>query len=547
MSSIRLFFVKNRMLGANFVSNLVGVIIRRVLFVRLESPVDETITAAARGVDAWFLPLGFVTVLGLTLWYERPIRRLLDRIAAGQSADDSRAALARRRLLNEPFVLIGLDFVTWMIAAFVYSTVFFSVGAPWHVVHRGFVNSLTVGLINVTVAFFVLEFILQRFLAPRVFPQGGMSATPGTYRIRIHVRLIALFFACNLIPFHALLHLADDIARANLMPADALDRIITTLHVAAPIFIATGIWLTFLVANNLSRPFADIVRVLKGIRNGVFAQRVRVTTNDEIGYTGDVINEMASGLAERERLRQSLDLARQVQQSLLPRRMPEIDGLDIAGTSVYCDATGGDYYDFFRPSPEDPRRVAIVVGDVSDHGIHSALLMTTARAFLRHRASLGGEPWAIVTDVNRHLTLDVEDSGQFMTLFYLDIDPAQRRIAWVRAGHDPAFLYDPDNDRFQELGGPGLALGLQADYTYTMAERNTLRAGQILVVGTDGIWEAQDGGGQIMGKQALKAVVRNHAGQPAPAILDAILDTVAAHRNGTAPEDDATVVVVKVR
>lgn len=546
MHPARLFVIKNRMLGANLVSNVIGVVIRRVLFVSLENPVDEKITAAAKGVDAWFLPLGFLTVISFTLWYERPIRRFLDHITAGRALDDNRANLARRRLLNEPFVLIGVDFLVWVLAAFVYSGVFWSTGAPWPVVHRGFVSSLTVGLINVTVAFFVLEFILQRFIAPWVFPAGGLSATPGTMRIGIHIRLIALFFACNLIPFHALIHMGDEVVRGGLSDAEALDRLLTTLHVTTPIFIAVGIWLTFLVANNLTRPFADITRVLKDIRNGLFTRRVRVTTNDEIGYTGDVINEMAAGLAERERLRQSLDLAREVQQSLLPKQVPRVRGLDMAGASLYCDATGGDYYDFLIPPGGDGDRIGVVVGDVSDHGIHSALLMTTARAFLRHRASLGGDPAAIVNDVNRHLSLDVEDSGQFMTLFYLDIDRRGGTIRWVRAGHDPALCYDPAADRFEELSGPGLALGLNADYVYKSAQKNDLLAGQVLVVGTDGIWEAQNDQGQIMGKPALMAVVRSKASQGARVIVDAILDQVRAHRNGASPEDDATVVVIKL-
>jgi len=487
-----------------------------------------------------------MAVVALTLWYERPIRHLLDQITAGKPTDEAQTAIARRRLLNEPFVLISIDFMVWVIAAFAYAGVFWSAGAAWHFIHRGFFSSLTVGLINTTVAFFVLEFILQRILAPHVFPEGGLSTTAGTMRIGIHIRLIALFFACNLIPFHALLHLGNEVVRGSLSDAHALDRLRTTLNVTAPIFIATGIWLTFLVANNLTRPFADITRVLHAIRNGIFTQRVRVTTNDEIGYTGDVINEMAAGLAERERLRQSLDLAREVQQSLLPKHVPRVQGLDVAGASLYCDATGGDYYDFLMPPVGDRGRIGVVVGDVSDHGIHSALLMTTARAFLRHRAALGGDPADIVNDVNRHLSIDVEDSGQFMTMFYLEIDPRQRAIRWVRAGHDPALCYDPQVDRFEEFCGPGLALGINVDYTYTATQKNDLSAGQVIVVGTDGIWEAQNHLGQIMGKPALREVIRSRASQSARGIVDAILDQVRAHRNGTPPEDDATVVVIKL-
>jgi sigma-B regulation protein RsbU (phosphoserine phosphatase) len=138
-----------------------------------------------------------------------------------------------------------------------------------------------------------------------------------------------------------------------------------------------------------------------------------VVSNDEIGYTGDVIN---------------------VQQNLLPKENPRIKGLDIAGKSIYCDETGGDYYDFIKLDGGRPANIAIVVGDVSGHGIPSALLMATARAFIRQRAYLPGGLSQIISDVNRQIVGDVEDSGQFMTLFYMTVDQDNRCLEWVRAG-----------------------------------------------------------------------------------------------------------------
>jgi sigma-B regulation protein RsbU (phosphoserine phosphatase) len=128
-----------------------------------------------------------------------------------------------------------------------------------------------------------------------------------------------------------------------------------------------------LLARNLSIPFKEIVQTLKWVRNGRFDKRIQVTTNDEIGYTGDVINEMTEGLKERERMQQSLDVAMEVQQNLLPDKDPEIEGLDIAGTSIYCEETGGDYYDYLLTAEKDQKKICVVVGDVADHGIPSAL------------------------------------------------------------------------------------------------------------------------------------------------------------------------------
>ena len=96
-----------------------------------------------------------------------------------------------------------------------------------------------------------------------------------------------------------------------------------------------------LVSRNLALPFGEIIQTFRGVRNGRFDKKVQVTTNDEIGYTGDVINEMTEGLIEREKMQQSLNLAREVQQNLLPKRNLKVNGFDIAGKSIYCDETGG--------------------------------------------------------------------------------------------------------------------------------------------------------------------------------------------------------------
>jgi sigma-B regulation protein RsbU (phosphoserine phosphatase) len=189
--------------------------------------------------------------------------------------------------------------------------------------------------------------------------------------------------------------------------------------------------------------------------------KVRVVSNDELGDLGDGINEMTEGLIERDRMRQSLNLAKEVQQALLPRTDPQISGLEIASTSVYCDETGGDYFDYLASDGPNSGKISVVVVDVSGHGVPSALLMATARAFLRQRSDLPGSISRIVSDVNRQLARDVEESGGFMTLFYLVLNAKKHRLSWVRAGHDPAILYDPVADAFEELHGAGVALGVQ--------------------------------------------------------------------------------------
>ena len=185
------------------------------------------------------------------------------------------------------------------------------------------------------------------------------------------------------------------------------------------------------------------------------------------------------------------------------------------------------------------------MGDVSDHGIPSALLMTTARAFLRQRMSRAGDLSHIVADVNRQLARDVEESGQFMTLFLCEIDVDHQSVRWVRAGHDPAIIYDPEKDAFDELGGRGLPLGVFDDSSYQIQSRE-IKAGQIIAIGTDGIWETTNTGGQQFGKARFEAVIKTKASKSAANILAGVINAVEGFAGQCEKSDDVTLVIMKV-
>jgi serine phosphatase RsbU (regulator of sigma subunit) len=245
-------------------------------------------------------------------------------------------------------------------------------------------------------------------------------------------------------------------------------------------------------------------------------------------------------------IKQSLDLAREVQQNLLPKKNPQMERIDIAGRSIYCDETGGDYYDFITGNKSDNEQITIAVGDVSGHGISSALLMAAVRAALRQRLAQPGDAGDIISDVNRQLVQDVEDSGQFMTLFYLNIDTAKRQVHWVRAGHDPAVFYDPGTESFQELGGPGIALGIDEDWKYKKNLKTDLNEGQLIFLSTDGIWEALNQEGEMFGKERIYDIIRKNSSLSASEIIKTILGSLKSFQQDAQIEDDITLVVIKI-
>jgi serine phosphatase RsbU (regulator of sigma subunit) len=246
---------------------------------------------------------------------------------------------------------------------------------------------------------------------------------------------------------------------------------------------------------------------------------------------------------ERDRLRHSLELAREVQQILIPKDKPWMAGLDVAGKSIYCDETGGDYYDFIILKGKDT--FGVVVGDVAGHGISSALLMASVRSALRQRLALPGSISQVIGDVNHQLAGDLADSGQFVTLFYLEADPARANFEWIRAGHEPAFFYDPAAKDFFELAGSGMALGVDKDCRYDINRKNDVPRGSIVVIATDGVWETRNASGQMFGRRAIRDIIRKNSTAGADDIKKAIFEQISKFRKGAEPEDDITLVVLK--
>lgn len=273
---------------------------------------------------------------------------------------------------------------------------------------------------------------------------------------------------------------------------------------------------------------------------------VLVNSNLLRNDAGKIIGHMAF-FADLTEQKKALVLAGEVQRSLLPQSAPLINGLDIAGRNISCDEVGGDYYDFFLQQEQSSNAFNVAVGDISGHGVDAALLMSSARAFLRLHVSQSDSITDTVDAINKHLVNDVSESGRFMTLFYLCIHPDLKSLEWVRAGHDPAILFKPATGTFEELKGTGMALGIDMDYKYVANLKKDLQDGDIIALGTDGIWESSNTHGQMFGRERFKTLLRNNHHLPAAGILGAIFEELELFRGGRKADDDVTLVIVKVR
>jgi len=173
--------------------------------------------------------------------------------------------------------------------------------------------------------------------------------------------------------------------------------------------------------------------------------------------------------------------------------------------------------------------------------------MTTVRALLRCRLAQPGPIAEAVCDVNRLLYQDTAPGGSFVTLFLLEVDPVAGHLEWVRAGHDPALLYCASTDDVQDLGGPGMALGVDDATSYLSGDRSGLSAGDVLLISTDGIWETRNANSEKFGKERIGKIIRSHHRQSAEDIMQAVLRALEKFRGEAPQEDDITLLVIKVK
>jgi len=244
---------------------------------------------------------------------------------------------------------------------------------------------------------------------------------------------------------------------------------------------------------------------------------------------------------DQQKIKQSLAIARNVQQGLLPKKPPEIPGWDLASKSIPCDETGGDYFDFV-PLPDS--RLGLVVGDVSGHGIGPALLMASARSFLRALSRQTSDPSEVLPVLNDLVARDME-AERFITLFYGALDPATGAIRYSSAGHDAPLLYRAAADRFDELDSTGMPLGIMEGSPFPAVDVPPMEPGDILALSTDGVWEAMDPDGKGYGRERLVEAIRHARKNSAHTIVERIYLDVTGFCGRAPQRDDFTLVVVK--
>jgi phosphoserine phosphatase RsbU/P len=244
-------------------------------------------------------------------------------------------------------------------------------------------------------------------------------------------------------------------------------------------------------------------------------------------------------LVEKERLERELEVAREIQMSVLPRELPGLPGLRFGAQIVPARAVGGDFYDFI---PLDEGRLGIVVGDVAGKGVPAALFMTQTQALLRATASRGTPPAEALRQVNRQL-LSRGGAALFITVLYGVLDAARGEFAYARAGHELPLLVSPDGEARAMPLAPGQPLGLWPELLLD-EQVVALPPGGGLLLYSDGLTDVHNTARERLGGERVLARLATLAGQPAEALCEALWREVVDYRGAEPPYDDVTLVAV---
>ncbi len=248
--------------------------------------------------------------------------------------------------------------------------------------------------------------------------------------------------------------------------------------------------------------------------------------------------ELEASRDELRRKEAELNFARQVQQALFPRQLPETGGLELSAVCIPASAVSGDYYDVF-PLPDG--RLVLAIADISGKGVSAAILMANLQALLRVLAGTRPSPGEVCNKLNSHLH-QVTGAFWFATFFYAEWHPGERLLRYANAGHNNPVL--AGNSAQLTLDHGGIPLGILPDYDFETGEVS-LSPGDLLVLYSDGITEAGARSGKEFGEARLLSLVNANAQRPLGEIQERILRAVRSW-TGDEVEDDITLVLARV-
>jgi serine phosphatase RsbU (regulator of sigma subunit)/integral membrane sensor domain MASE1 len=305
-----------------------------------------------------------------------------------------------------------------------------------------------------------------------------------------------------------------------------------------------------LIASRISERALSIADLVRQSGSQPRALKIPVTGNDELGYLAQTLNRMSSQLdahirklqettAEKERLAAEMNLAREVQMSILPQRLPEVSDYEFAAVCNPAREVGGDFYDIFLNTPD---RAVMMIGDAAGKGLKAAMFITQTHGLTRAVTLEQSTPQSVLQAVNSSMISIGHPSSEFVTMFYGELDRISGRLTYSSAGHNPPVILRNGAIEQLEIGGTPLALFEDADYEL---HEVALAAGDTVVMYTDGVTEAMNFQWEQFGTERLEAVIKEYSQASSVELAEHILTAVRQFTSGIAQSDDITLLILR--
>jgi anti-anti-sigma factor len=328
-------------------------------------------------------------------------------------------------------------------------------------------------------------------------------------------------------------------------------RLKTTL-ILAGIFVV-GLALIYLLISVFVKPIQALTDGVRAIGEGALNDEIRIDGPEEIGEIARAFNEITQkfreaqhSVVEQERMQKEMQVAQEIQHSLLPGKVPDVSGYDIASLYRAAKEVGGDYYDFVSV---DEDTLGVVVADVSGKGVPGSLVMTMIRTALRMEARGSHSAADVMSRMNDFVTEDMK-KGMFVTIFYVILDSKNRVISYASAGHNPMVLFRAETDETFFLNPRGFPVGISLpDETLFRrsidVEKIKLKKDDMLVIYTDGVTEAMNEDREQYGEDRLLALIKTCGKKSPDEFIDLLNEDIREFTGGYPQNDDITVVAVK--
>jgi sigma-B regulation protein RsbU (phosphoserine phosphatase) len=311
-----------------------------------------------------------------------------------------------------------------------------------------------------------------------------------------------------------------------------------------------------LLARSITRSIHALSVGTDRLRQGDFSTTIPIRTRDQLGELAESFNIMARGIedllreqAEKQRLEEELRIARQIQMSLLPQGAVSHPGLRISALCLPATEVGGDYYDLL---PLSESRLAVLVADVSGKGTSAALYMAELKGLVLSLSRIYDSPARLLGEANRILAANM-DPRSFVTMTYAVVDTAERTMRYARAGHNPILHLEAATGRTRMLAPAGLGLGIDPGGRFEEILEEAvlpLRSGDVFLFFTDGLTEAMNERSELFGELRLRELMESAGeagdGTPVAELKERILAEIRRFVGGAAPQDDLTLVILKV-